>query len=290
MYRSFWLVNNLGEKWDITDSNTFGINPEGLGIRNNYSTIRIGDSDILTYQQWDLLPFTINLMFMGTNEEQYKRYRDFLLFISKVPILQYYKTPNNLKANYFRQVIIDTLDKTEVSVDTGTLNCQLTIKPQTFWESAREEIIEVNSSVGDGKIYELQRPYHYSGNSVNQINIVNNSVQDVPLIIEIDGSVEDPVCNIFDEKGEIYSSGKFIGTFDYVYVDARDLTQEIVLKQGDSVLPNPTSYQDLTVGSPNEIYVTFMKLKPGNSTIQFLFSNTFDGLVRISWRNQYASV
>ena len=70
------------------------------------------------------------------------------------------------------------------------------------------------------------------------------------------------------QDGEMYGEAKFIDStaFDKVSVNSNDGKQEVALEQGGSVLPNPLSYQDLSI-SNGSIYVTFIKLARGTSTL-----------------------
>ena len=70
------------------------------------------------------------------------------------------------------------------------------------------------------------------------------------------------------QDNEMYGEAKFDDStgFSKVFVNSRDGEQEVILEQGGSVLPNPLSYQDLSI-SNGAIYVTFVKLARGTSTL-----------------------
>ena len=96
------------------------------------------------------------------------------------------------------------------------------------------------------------------------------------------------IYNIPDN--EQYGAAKILGTYSYVRVDSDDTAEEIHLERNGSVIANAINYQDLTVGSPQQVYVTFLKIQPGTSTLMFDLGDDFDGCVRLTWSNAYVSV
>ena len=292
MYRKFWLVNSNGDKWDLTDKETFGASPSGLGISNNYASIRLGNSDLVTFLNHNLNEVGLTLLFFGDNNSDiYQKYNLFIQFISFLPIKLHYQPPfMNGDDSYYRETIVSSIDKTEIKSNASYLACETRFKPQTLWRSSKENIIEVSSEYAKGKRYPLRRPYSYGGNSVENITLINNSTQDAPLIVEIQGAAENPLWLLYDFGAKLYGASKFFGEYEHVIVNANDLEESISLFDGYSNIPNPASYQDLEIGSPNEIYVTFLKLKPGRNTMIFNFDNTFTGSVIIKWRDEYVSV
>lgn len=292
MYRKFWLENKNGDIWHFANQgDTFGHSPTGLGLSSNYSFIRLGDSEMTTFFQYNLLDIGLKIIFLGdTNSDIYQKYFNFIQFISQEPLLFHYQTPNLINESYFRNVILVGLEKSEILPETRTLDCQLQLKPTTLWRSSKEEVVEINSGYEDGKSYPLNRPYHYIGNNVERIKLFNKSTQYLSLIIEVFGVALNPTFRLFDNKGELYGIGRFIGQYEYVYVNSFDSEEEIKLYDGAAYLPNPASYQDLEVGIPNKVFVTFLKIKPGENTLRFLFDNVFDGYIVVRWRNEYASI
>lgn len=293
-YRKFWLTNGESEKYDITDfyNTALAINPTGLGATAAVSLTRLGNSRIANSLQWELKDINLDLLFMndGKNVAAYDQYKKFLTFISKLPVFLHYQTPDMTTSSYFKEVIITNVDKTEVAIDTSTLNCPITITPLTMWKSSEETIIEVSQNRGKGKSYQLKRPYIYAGNDIENIIINNNSNISIPLIIEIDGVCENPYYTLYDYQLRQYGAGRFLGRFEYVYMNSEDLNEDIQLKKDGAYLPNAISYQDASIGSLGNGYLTFLYLAPGRNTLKFNFNNDFKGKVIIRMRDNYVSV
>lgn len=288
-YRKFWLENADGNYFYLTEnSRWFLADPEGLGLKINYTSIKLSDSEYINYKDYDLGSIDGDLLFIGkTNEQKYADYFSFMRFMSRPPIYLHYQTPNNNKS-YRTLVQITGLEKTQVGKD-GVMHCPLSLKRLTLWFSDEMNYIIAGNDVENGKDYPLKRPYSYGAISYKNIVCLNNGMVEAPFTIEVIGEVTDMQYTL-SQNGVIYGKGKINGTYDYIFINSDDLNEEIRLQLNGSVIPNAVNYQDLTVGTPNEVYVTFLKLRAGQSALNFTLGNNFDGTVRIGWRNAYLSV
>ncbi len=293
-YRKFWLTNGENEKYDITDfyNTALAINPAGLGASATVSLSRLGNSRMANSLQWELTDITLDLLFTndGRNAVAYDQYKKFLNFTSKLPLFLHYQTPDMTTSNYFKEVIMTNIEKTEVTPDINTLVCPVTLTPLTMWKSSAETIIEVSANKGKGKSYQLKRPYIYAGDDLENIILNNNSNISIPMIIEIDGLCENPYYTLYDYRLNQYGAGRFLGTFDYVYINSEDLNEDIQLRQDAAFLPNAVSYQDASIAVQGQVYLTFLYLSPGKNTMKFNFANSFKGKVTIRMRDNYVSV
>lgn len=293
--REFWLENQDGAIWKFTDkeSKTFLESPAGLGISNNFGGFRLGNAEVINYIQPSLIDITGTLDFFGESRELiYKSYFDFMNFIAKNSLLKlHYRTPNNFEESYYRYCFVRQINKTEIDSRNLEMRCPIFFTTQTFWRNDKKNYVVVSNQISEeGKSYKLKRPYFYSYNDLTNIKLHNRGNAETAMKITIDGTVKDPTLFIFDNKGNRYGIIKFIGTFDKVIVDSDDLNQNITLIKDGAVLTAPYSYQDLSVGSPNEVYVTFIKLKSGNSTMRFQSDGTFNGTITVEWSDEYVSV
>lgn len=291
-YRILNLVNGKNEKWELTDRNfkTFASDISGFGVSKSLSLLRIGLAQGVTNAQYNLdqIRYTVNF-YDSDIVEQYKKYNDFVRFLSHRPLSQEYLIPSS-KTVYVRDVELVSLNKTEVNPATHSLECEIVLQPLTFWQDKESHCIITDNTVEVAKNYPLSRPYAYGNYSLSNIAINTDGFLDTSLEITIDGQCQDPAYMLYDESGELYGIGRFVGTFDSVYVNSDEMNQQIILTRGGIELDNAWSYRDLTVGKPNEVAVTFLKLKPGKSRLAFRLDQSFDGKVMIEWRNRYASV
>lgn len=291
--RKFWLVNGLGKKYDLTDiyQSAFLNAPSGLGVSATVQVTRLGNSQKASSYQFGLEPLEGTLLFKKgeSNSTSYYEYQKFFNFVNHLPLYFHQQTPNMIGESYHCEVLLTSLNKGEVSKDTSFLEVPVQFQPLTFWQNDNLSVIEADKSAEVGKSYELKRPYHYSSIGYENMRVHNKSSTNIPIVIEIDGVAENPSFQLFDSQGVVYGVGKFLGTFDYVYIDSNDLTEEIKLSQGGGWLLNPYNYQDISIGRQG-VYLTFVYVKPGENGFKFSFDNEFEGKVRISWRESYATV
>lgn len=286
--REFWLENANGDTYSLHSVQTFANNPSGLGYAVDINTVRLGNSNLIVAEEYNLGSFSAELMFLEGRLSAYQQYLEFAKFLYARPIILHYKTPAT-NAKYRCQVRVTDLQKTQVSED-GIMRCPITMYRQTMWYTDEVNVFEADTRVLDSKEYPLQRPYYYGAESMNNISLYNDGVADTPMLIEIDGECTDPMWTLYTEDGEQYGACRMLGTYEYVSVDSNDLEENIILKRGGSIIPNAINYQDLSVGNPRQVFVTFLKLHPGKSKLVFSMDQSFSGFARITWRHAYATV
>lgn len=288
--REFWLTNSEGTKFSLMPHANFLYEPEGLGYGVSLSTTKLGNTDIILSESYNLGTFSGDLLFMD-NElgDKYQRYQEFMQFLAKRPIELHYLPPNTSDA-YFCSVRVISLEKTEVNWEDNVLHCPIELYRQSMWFTERANVLDVTTDVTDGKKYLLDRPYAYGVKSLSNISIYNNGMVDTPLLLEVEGAVVDPTFELYDEEANKYGACKILGSYDYVRINSNEINEEIYLERGGSVIPNAVNYQDLTVGSPQQVYVTFLRAKPGKSTLVFIGDENFGGIVHVTWRNAYVSI
>ena len=292
-YRKFKLVNGDGKEFNFTDPSykVFADSPQGLGYSKTITSLRLGDDLLIPYSIFNLDQISFTIRFYDDKlADIYQKYNDFINFMSYKPLYLLYQKPNSFTW-YRRRIETLSLGKTQVDYQNRMLSCPFTIQPLTFWEDDKANVIKIsNNEQSNGKEYPITYPFSYAGKSFDNIDITTTGLLDMPLKITIDGTVTNPQYIIYDSKGTMYGTGKFIGTFDKLFINSDEAEEEIQLMRGGLIIDNPLSYQDLTIGSPNEIYVTFLKLKTGKSKLRFVLDSGFDGSVLIEWRNRYVTV
>lgn len=290
-YRKFWLINTLGNRYDFTEDVEIFLNdPKGLGFKRNYTGLTIGNSELVTSQQFQLTDVQGELLFMQqTNGQKYEAYQRFVQFVKYKPLELHYQTPNNI-TSYHCDVIFTQLDKGEVGED-GILRCPVNFHRLTEWLTDQDEAyIMTNDPLDEGKYHNLLYDYHYAGTNLSNSVINNNGTDDVGFILEITGDVENPQFSL-SQGGELYGICKINGTYDFVQIDSVERTESIYLEQNGSVVTNPEQYQDFTIAN-GVSYLTWLKLKVGASVFNFTCGNieTFTGTVTLRFKNSYATV
>lgn len=292
--RDFWLSNADDNIFEMKGSNvantiSFLHEPEGLGYSVSLSTVKLGNTDIILSEQYNLGSAAGDLIFIGSVPGVYQQYQSFLSFLARKPIMLHYLPPNT-NESYSCRVRVVSLEKTEVNAEDGCLHCPIQFYRQGMWFNDNPNVLDVTNEISEGKSYPLTRPYSYGAVGLENIQLTNAGMTDTSLKVEIFGEVTDPEWALYDEDSTQYGAAKLIGTYTYVRVDSDDIDEEIYLERNGSVIANAVNYQDLTVGSPQQVYVTFLKLQPGTSTLRFDLGSSFNGYVRLTWSNAYVSV
>lgn len=289
MYRKFWLKNSLGETFEDLKANFQFGEPSGLGMQSSFTTTRLGDSELLLYTEFQLLEKGFELRFYGDNVTAYQKYASFSRFVSKSPLYLYYQPPN-LKEPLVCTVECSQIDKGEIGTD-GILRTSVSFKPFDFWKDNVEHRITATKTVTvGGKSYPLKRPYYYSVDTLSNISIYNDGINNAPFTIEVNGTVTNLQYNLFTSDGTKYGVGKFNGTFDRIYVNSDDINETIELERNDTELANPYNYQDMSIGELDSVGITFLKLKAGQSLLSFNVDTNFNGTIDIVWSNRYVTI
>lgn len=250
-YRKFWMVNSKGERWNLTEREvrSFLNNPQGLGFSKTINTTRYGNAQVLT-DITDNFPSPSGevLFYDSHNSTRYEQYNEFVKFISYEPVTLYYKLPFSFYSQipnvYTLECVVGTLTKNE-SKNDNLMTCPITFNALSYYQG---EEVNIN---GTGTSYTIQ----------------NDGDFPVGFEITLEGSLTNPYITL-EQDGDLYGEAKFDDetAFSSVYVNSNDGEQNVVLEQGGSILPNPLSYQDLSI-SNGSIYVTFVKLARGESTL-----------------------
>lgn len=291
-YRKHWLINALGNRYDFTDKNSkiFLNEPQGFGFRRSYTSLKVGNSELVTSQQFELTDITGQLLFYDSSVgTKYEDYQKFIQFAKYKPLEFHYQTPNELNS-YFCDVLFVQADKSEVGVN-NVLNVPVAFHRLTEWLNDEDYTITLSNSItDDGKFYPLVRPYHYAGTDLSNTPIFNNGTDDVGFVITIEGEVQNPQFTL-TQYGEQYGVCKINGTYDFVQIDSVERTENIYLELNGSVITNPEQKQDFTIRN-GMAYLTWCKFKVGETIFTFTCGNidTFDGTVTIKFKNSFVTV
>lgn len=291
-YRKFWIVNALGNEYKLTDKNSkiFLNAPNGFGLNRSFTSLKVGNSELVTSQQFNLTDITGELLFYAnSNGTKYQDYQDFIQFVKYKPLEFHYQTPNQL-TSYYCDVLLTQLQKSEVGTD-GILTVPMVMHRLTEWlDDTDYSITLTNTASGEGKYYELVRPYHYAGTDLSNTPINNNGTDDVGFIIEVNGECQNLQFTL-TQRGEQYGICKINGTYDYIMIDSVERTESMYLERNGSAITNPEQYQDFTIRN-GASYLTWCKFRVGETILNITMGNidTFDGNIVIRFKNSYVSV
>ena len=270
MFRKFWMKNGNNQTIQFADSvsKIFLNNPTGLGMSNTLtSNVYANQLNVITSDQSFNTIGGEYIFYDVSNADKYSQYNDFITFLTYKPLTLYYQIPTSTPETYSIDVDVLSIDKTEVKTD-GMLRCSFQLQTLSRWKG--EEI----TVTGFGDTFTL----------------TNDSHMPVGFEITIEGTLENPYVTL-SQDGVLYGEAKFDDTtmFNKVYINSKDGEQNVILEQNDSVLVNPLSYQDLSI-SNGAIYVTFVKLARGESTLAIGMDSGSITSVEIKYQPIYRSV
>lgn len=183
-------------------------NPTGNGFQLELSTIPTDIEDVITkvVQKKPTISMTVHQIKNGYSQSN----------ILTSWIQKYSTADANMFLEYNDTSVIKycggkvtSLTKTEKD-EYKDLAQDLTFTMTTPFFVKRENTITIQvSSVG--KKYPFKYPYSYGKNIVENNQIENPYILDVPLIITIDGAIDNPTIDLLDENGNRYSRVEFDG-------------------------------------------------------------------------------
>ena len=99
MIRQFWLTNSDNTTFSLNGNNiantlSFLHEPNGLGYSVNINTVKLGNTDVILNETYNLGSISGDLIFFGKPKYVYQQYQSFLSFLSKKPITMHYQPPN----------------------------------------------------------------------------------------------------------------------------------------------------------------------------------------------------
>lgn len=251
-------------------------NPNGNGFKLNLSKISSDLEDIITkvVQQKNIIKFTVY-----HNNQSYSKSNILARWIQKYSTADYkmaleYNDDNMIR--YCEGKVV-SLSKTEKDEFKG-LAQELEFEQTTPYFIKRENTITIQiSSVG--KSYPFKYPYCY-GASIMENNVIENPyISSVPLIITIDGPIDNPTIDLLDENGVSYNKVKFSG--------------ESILT-GEQLIINSAQRKIYKVANGIEVdfrpqvdpqYDTFLRAKSGKSSISINTNDSGDSFKLVGgWR------
>lgn len=307
-YRKFKLVNSLGEEYHLTDQNFkhFLNSPNGLGVSKSIDGTRVGNRVKVNKRTYEIPRPSGELIFYDDlNEDKYDAYANFVRFAQHTPLRLYYFIPSNEKTQEEANTVyieceVLSLNKSEVGRN-GFLRVPVNFQGQTFWLSEKLNELVINNETTDVGTFTfpLSFPFAFGTDPFRNIELNSNGTIITPVVFKIEGECINPTINFYEKKTENgidvydpYAACRFIGTYDYIYVDANDNNESIALRYNGVSITNPASRQDLTIADPDneDFFMTFMKIKPGKTFATFNLGADFKGTVTLSWRDEFVSI
>lgn len=253
-------------------------NPQGNGFKLKMSLIKSDIEDIVTkvVQDKQTIKFTINQYL-----QSYQKAR-----ILKNWIQQYTSPEFTMALEYddgtgelqYCEGRVTLLSKTEMD-NFGVLAQSFEFTPTTPFFAKRENVITIQKS-SVGKKYPFHYPYQYGKSEVINNDINNIYISDVPLIVQINGIIQNPTIILLDEDGNQYIKVAFNG----IRIDANET---LVINSAQRKIFKKDTNGNITDMIPevNPQFDTFLRAKSGNSKLSINTNDAAEGfLLKGSWR------
>lgn len=268
---AFDLDNSITDRFPLD----YVTDIKGLGWKLKLSKLEGDVSDVITkvVQEKQTVGLTINLIGRG--------YEKFLILTQW---LQKYSFPDKrlaleyndgVKIRYSEGKVTD-VQKTEID-RYNNLSCSAKFTPTTPFFSNIENIIRISYS-SKGKFYSFKYPYCYGRNVVENNEIDNPYIAEVPITITIYGSITNPTVSLLNDNEEEYCTVKFndFTMTDGQYLIINSVTKKIWFFDGNEL-------KDWTANTdPAED--TFLLAQSGKSKISVNLEASDTGYLVGSWR------
>jgi len=234
--------------------------PQGLGFTLTMSKLSGDIEDIITKvtQAKNVIKFTVNQY-----QNSYTKANSLALWLQK-----YSKAGNTMALEYddgklvrYCEGRVTSLDKTEID-EFRNLPQQLEFTQTTPFFVKRENTITITTS-STGKSYPFKYSYSYGSNAITNNDIDNVYIFDIPLIIVIEGAINNPTINLVNDGSvDPYSTVKFTG-------ETLQENQKIIINSAQKkiwkIYANGT--REDYVPKTNPSFDTFLMAKYGHSKI-----------------------
>ena len=252
----------------ITDIN-------GVGFKLKLSTIDGDIESIVTKVVQDKQEVKFKIHFINRAYEKstvLEQWIEKYSITSKRMALEY---TDGVRRRYTEGKVI-SLSKTEKD-EYGQLVRDCSFKPLTPFFSNIENVIKIKVAA-IGKSYPYRYPYSYGKNVVENNEINNPYILDVPVTVKITGGLYEPTILLLDENDTEYSRIKFTGL-------TLSEGQYLIINSAERKIWffNGVELQDYTAET-DPSYDTFLRAKSGKSKISINLNTSDTGELTGSWR------
>lgn len=200
--RQFKLINGNGDEWDLTSPTCFLHDVNSLGLARNVTYSQAGSYFIVSSNRIQQVNPSGTIAFLG--DSPYELYNDFVDFTMIEPLTLVY-SPNI--GEYRKDVIMQTLDKTEINKD-GYLDCPVVFAQKTPWYKKVSVVTEPIVGTVNQNEWPFMFPITFSKGEDMSVNINSDSrMTDSPCKLTIYGPLQNPSWKVYTNGKEV-STGK----------------------------------------------------------------------------------
>ena len=258
--RSYALVV-LDDKDTILDRYNFAYitAPTGNGFKLNISTINSDLEDIITKVVQEKEPIKFTVLHPANAYSSADVLTNWIQAYSRAEYRMALEYDDGNLVRYCEGKVL-SLSKTEKD-EYGVLSQELQFKLATPYFFKRDNLIDIKISE-EGKSYNYSYPYNYPDYVIENNEIINTYILDIPLIITLNGAIDNPTIDLLDENGNSYNKVKFTG---YSLMSGEQLVINSAQRKIYKIDVNGirTDYRPMV----DPQYDTFLRAKSGTSSI-----------------------
>lgn len=219
--REFGLINEKGQKYSFIDLKQycFLTSPSGLGYSYSTEYEQLGSSFIESIRKVEKGNITGTLNF-----KSYDNYKDLIDFIETSESLKIaYKIPFKEEIKeYFKDVNIKSITKTEKNINK-LITETVTFECLSLWYEENTFIHKIEPQ-NDEICWDFRWDSRFSDYDTRSLKYINKGHIEAPVIIEIDGYLENPKIELYVE-GQLYQTIPFhitIEQYEKLLYDTRE--------------------------------------------------------------------
>lgn len=266
-------LDNIIDRFNLD----FVTEPTENGYKLKLSTISGDIEDIITKltQEKQTIKFNINQV-----ENSYQKANILVNWIQKYSPINYKMALEYNEGQLIRycEGRVVSLSKSEQNEFKDLIQSFEFQQTTPYFLKKENKITIQPSSVG--KKYPFKYPYNYGASIVENDEIENEYILEIPLILTIDGAIDNPTIELLDSNNEIYSIVQFkdktIMKGEKLFINSAQRKIFKILEDGIKIDYIP---------EVNPQYDTFLRAKTGKTKIIININDTAEGFKMIgSWR------
>ncbi len=255
--RKFKLINALGAEFDLTRKDAFLSSPDGLGRSRTQSYEQSGDFLFRTTNKYKVTTITGEIYFAG-----YKTYTELAAFLEFEPLVLCYSPLGN-DTWYFRDVVCETLGKSEPQAKSSRLICKVDFLPLGLWYE-RTKVFKTELAVdGNYFTYPLTYPFTYKDVESGSVLLKNSRSRSAPCKITFYGPVQNPSWQLI-QSGVTIATGMLnveAESGERIVVDSSPDSTELSIYSSENVRTDISQYRAFDTE-------TFIYAPAGESTLK----------------------
>lgn len=200
MVREFNLINEKGQKFSLMDIKDYCLLTEitGLGFRYNTEYSRIENTYTRNIRELEQGQSGGVVNFL--NYDNYEKFANFILIAENLKLE--YKIPQKNKiAKYYRDIEIQSLEKTEIQTN-GIISEPIEFSCLSLWYEENKFIYTVEE-IDDELRWDFEWDSRFTDYENRSVTFENNGHEEAPFLLEMGGYILNPAISVYVNKEKV---------------------------------------------------------------------------------------